>query len=77
MLTLAYFLLICWSLFWLWAWVAALGNELPRVRTGPRPDLFATVWAYGVPAATITLSALAYWGWLPATVYAAAWLANQ
>lgn len=77
MLTFAYFLLICWSIFWFWAWVATMRHEMPRVRTGQRPDLFATVWAYGVPTAKITLSALAFWGWLPAAAFGAGWLANQ
>ena len=77
MLTLAYFLLILWSLFWAWAWLASLRRELPRIRTDPRADLFATVWAYAVPTVGITLSAVVYWGWLPAAVYAAAWLAGE
>ena len=77
MKTFVYFVLICWSFFWFVFWLWAIRNDLRLVRPGPQADLFTAVRAYSVPFVRNTFWLLPLWGWLPAAVYAANWLASE
>ena len=76
MLSIVYFVLIVWTMFWAYAWALGVRRELASARPGPRADLLAVARAYAAPAVRVTCTALLVWGWLPAAVLGAMWLAG-
>lgn len=72
----AYFALILWSGFWGCYWLALMRAAKRDLRPGPKDGLFEIARAWLIVGSVVSLATLIQWGWLPAAVALAYWLAS-
>lgn len=73
---LGYLALILWSLYWARYWLGHMLAAHRDLRPGPKDGLFEIARAWLIVGSVVSLATLIQWGWLPAAVALAYWLAS-